>query len=270
MSESVLKMKRKTRFFLHHPKCCFCGGGEDAATWDHIPPRACFPRGYHPENFEFPACKSCNESTKEADQIFALYTVLVDFCAENYDAPLLKKLIDGVRNNQPWALPNLNLPSNVKRSHLRDWGLRKPAGMLLSDVPLAGVPVDFNDIAVMLARKITCAMYYRHAQKILPVGYQIANGWFQIQDRNTVKFMDFLNEILARFEQPTRSNIKKYGKRLSYKFNYNEFEDFFGLAMQFGDGLLIWGISARPEIDMNGFENLSPWAVQPPVRSSIL
>ena len=76
MGQSRLK---KERFHKDHPFCCFCGGARPATTIDHVPPRACFPRGLMPEGFEFPSCKECNEGTSKQDMIFGFTASLVDF-----------------------------------------------------------------------------------------------------------------------------------------------------------------------------------------------
>src|SRR5271157_3478724 len=75
----MAKKGKKARFLMKHPYCCFCGGTELATTLDHVPPKACFPEGFWPEEFEFPACKACNNGTSKYDQIFGFYSMLLDF-----------------------------------------------------------------------------------------------------------------------------------------------------------------------------------------------
>ena len=55
---------RRARFLAAHPCCCFCGGGIRAETEDHIPARSLFVDRQWPEGFVFPACRSCNSSSR--------------------------------------------------------------------------------------------------------------------------------------------------------------------------------------------------------------
>lgn len=89
-------------------RCYFCGNA--ANTIDHVPPRACFPTGYAPEGFEFPACDPCNQGTKKQDQIFGLYSMLLDFDESKMRRPedleKMSNLRRGIANNYPEALPD--------------------------------------------------------------------------------------------------------------------------------------------------------------------
>jgi hypothetical protein len=77
---------------------------------DHVPPRACFPDGFMPEELEFPACKECNEGATKQDQIFGFYTMFLDFDESKMTRPedraKLEKLRQGILNNYPDALPD--------------------------------------------------------------------------------------------------------------------------------------------------------------------
>ena len=76
MGQAKQKKSRYQQLLEDHPLCCLCGGATKSSTVDHIPPQACFPKGYFPEDFEFPACEACNGSSKKEDQIFELLPVL--------------------------------------------------------------------------------------------------------------------------------------------------------------------------------------------------
>jgi len=117
MSESKAKNKRTRRFLDEHPFCYFCGGACPATTVDHVPARL-LPGGFAPEGFESPACKACNQGADKPDQISGLYTMMLDFdpaeFASEDDRKKISKLIRGIRNNYPEALPDLTnaLPIN--------------------------------------------------------------------------------------------------------------------------------------------------------------
>lgn len=73
MGQAKQKKSRYQKLLEDNSLCCLCGGVTRSSTVDHIPPQACFPRGFFPEGFEFPACEVCNGSTKKEDQIFGYY-----------------------------------------------------------------------------------------------------------------------------------------------------------------------------------------------------
>jgi hypothetical protein len=100
---------RKARFLKEHPLCCFCGGTRTATTLDHVPPKACFPLGFWPEEFEFPSCNLCNNGTSKRDTIFGFYSMLLDFNEDNRthaDRERLEKLRDEIARRYPDALPD--------------------------------------------------------------------------------------------------------------------------------------------------------------------
>lgn len=104
MATRTPKISKKRRFLMEHPYCRFCGGSTPAIPSDHVPPKACFPDGFCPEDFEFPACANCNRGTKRDDQVFVFYAMLLDFNEATLDrtyARKLKKLRDGIANNYP-------------------------------------------------------------------------------------------------------------------------------------------------------------------------
>jgi hypothetical protein len=73
------RKRRRELFFLKHPTCYLCGGLNPPTTVDHVPPQACFPSGYAPEGFEFPACYPCNQSSRVEDKIFGFWAIALDF-----------------------------------------------------------------------------------------------------------------------------------------------------------------------------------------------
>ena len=74
-----------------------------------MPPKACFPRGLCPEEFEFPSCAACNNGHSKHDTIFGFYFMLLDFNEENRtpdDHKRLQKLRDEIAKRYPDALPD--------------------------------------------------------------------------------------------------------------------------------------------------------------------
>ncbi|WP_157085307.1 hypothetical protein [Methylobacterium sp. Leaf99] len=242
MSQSKTKEKRKVRFLRDHPVCCFCGGSKITETWDHVPPKACFPEGHWPETFEFPACFDCNSSTKDADQIFAYHSMLMDYDPRNLSVKDARKLHSGINNNYREALPKLNLSANEARSALRHAGISKPPGMPLKDVPVVLITTAARDSIVTTGRKLGCALYYRETGKIAPGCYGLLISWHQTQNPHMADVTQYLEQALPSFTRATRRTIKEYGNRFCYWSG--ETEGLFVFATRFGRGLMIWGIVA--------------------------
>jgi hypothetical protein len=243
MSQSKIKLSRKQRMLLATPYCCFCGGTVRSTSEDHVPPRACFPPGYHPEGMEFPACDRCNQATRKHDDIFGFYSMALDFNEQNLEHDTLIKRGSGIKNNYAEAYPNFSLSANEKRKKLRRMGLRKMTGQSLSEIGMFHLPPDLKNALDIQVRKLISAIYFKETGKILSYGRRIAGLWQQKQDAERAPLTRYLNELLPEYRQPTRASIKDYGSRFCYKFGYMEDSDFFAFAAQIGDGFILMGLT---------------------------
>ena len=238
-----MKMGKKQRLKVEHPKCCFCGGIQPTTTTDHVPPKACFPDGYFPEGFEFPACEKCNHGTKKHDQIFGFYSQCLDFNETNHgvaNQEKVKKLGQAIAPNYPDALPN-------------PFGSRpiRNVGSIVTPTPIAyevEIPSAFKTAADVIGRKLTHALYFRERGKPMTQSHNFVNDFYQIQKAKTVSITTYFNELLPDQTTGFRSNIKDYGDRFIYKSGVKEKEDFFMYAAQFGRGLILWGMVLGPEM----------------------
>jgi hypothetical protein len=162
--------RKKSRYQLlleDHPLCCFCGGVTPSTTVDHVPPQACFPKGFFPEGFEFPACESCNGSTKKQDQIFGYYMQMGNPDLFTKDLTSMWKLQDGIKNNYPSALLNVRLSNEERAKGLAQMGIEVPKDADLSNMPLGALPAEFPEASTMIGRKIACAIYYKETSGYL-------------------------------------------------------------------------------------------------------
>jgi len=127
VSGSRLELNRKQRMLRDNPICCLCGGVWSTSE-DLIPPRSCFPAGYHPGGVEFPACDDGNQSTRPYDDMFGFYALAVDFDDDDLNAETLIKRIQGLLNNYPGTLPIENIPANEKSRKLKHTRMQRPVG----------------------------------------------------------------------------------------------------------------------------------------------
>ncbi|WP_149313366.1 hypothetical protein [Methylobacterium sp. P1-11] len=246
MSETRVRQKRRQRLIADNPICCFCGGGERSTSEDHVPPRACFPSGFHPEGLEFPACNACNQDTRRWDDIFGFYAMAADFNDSHRVNGLLLKKGQGLANNYPTALPSLDLTANQKRARLKSMGIKRSEGIALSDILMFRASPDFRQSATIAIRKMTAAFYYKETGKILSKVHRVTGTWHQMQDSKRAPITKYFNDLLPEYRQPARRTIRNYGKRLCYKFGYMDESDFFAFVCQIGEGLILTGMTISP------------------------
>jgi hypothetical protein len=245
VGEKKQKLKRQQRLLTENPLCCFCGGLTPSSTVDHVPPQACFQAGFFPEGFEFPACKSCNSSSRKDDQIFAYHIQLADPNWANKDVKTLLRIQNGVRNNFPGALPNTSLTNDQKRKALAEMGIEPPADDILTNLPLAGISKEFRDSAQTIGRKLGCALYFKETGKPLTKEHFIWTATFHMPGPNAQILTDYLANLLPDERKGGRKNVKNYGNRFGYKSGYKPDEDFFVASCQFGDGMAVLTITGR-------------------------
>lgn len=257
MSESALHGSKVQRFLANNPYCYFCGGTRAATTVDHVPPRACFPDGFMPEDFEFPACKECNEGATKQDQIFGFYTMLLDFDESKMmrlaDRAKFEKLRQGITNNYPDALPDTLSARPVYHDGLIQ--MLSPQAISIQTSPA------LKEAVVIAGQKLAHALYMRETGKIVTAEHRFFTSVYQPQLRGTETLTQLFTSLLPGTEVGTRRNIKDYGDRFRYMWGYKENEDFFHFAAQFGRGLILWGfvMSESIAIPSSGPLSQAPW-----------
>ncbi len=240
--------QRRANFLALHPTCCFCGAAP-ATTIDHIPPRAAFKERQFPESFEFPACEDCNASTSGLEQVVAFYIRAFDDDANYVPAEVLR-LYNGVKNNHPELLPNFDLSGPDKRRALRDRGLKMPPGVLLKDVPLIGVPTDFDAFMNTFSEKLMRALFYKETGSIASAGHRIHARWMDFHAKNAPEIVEGFERILSNYTLGARANFD-----MGYQFHYrwkSDRDQVFGAIVQFSKSLFIVGAVAGR--DAEGFE----------------
>lgn len=239
MSQSSVHKKKRKRIIEANPRCYFCGGQNVSTTIDHVPPRACFLDTHFPEDFEFAACKICNEGAMKSDQIFGLYSMCCDFDQSKWQNPDYKKKFDrlhqGIRNNYPDALLDLQMTKPIYPSLL----IYTPTPIMF-DVTLTPA---IQDALTMTGAKLIHALYLKETGKILSASHKAFAGIYQPQREGFQGLTAYFESVLPNSVIGNRSNIKNYGERFMYMSGYNSVEDFFVYAAQFGHGLIVWGVA---------------------------
>jgi hypothetical protein len=243
MSESRIRKKKQQKLLDENQDCYFCAGVNPATEIDHVPPKACFPNGYVPEGFEFAACKPCNAGARKQDEVFGLYSMLLDFdqskMQREEDRRKIAKLREGLINNYPEALPDETKARRISR-----------VGSIITPTPVAvavPTPQSLKEAAHMMTAKLTHALYFREIGKILTRQHQFYSAVYQPQQGGTEKLTSFFKSLLPNLTVGTRSNVREYGDRFRYISGCKD--DLFVYAAQFGHGLILWGVVCGPGLE---------------------
>ena len=168
------------------------------------------------------------------------------------DRKKISKLIRGIRNNYPEALPDLTkaLPVNHYGSIITS----EPVAMSIRMTPVVRDAVDIS------GAKLVHALYYRETGKFLTQGHQFFTGMYQPQQAETADLTNYLASLLPERVTGARTNIKNYGDRFRYMSGYKDQEDLFVYAGQFGHGVVLWGMACRgADKPAGGKLGQAPW-----------
>lgn len=198
----------KRRFLAAHPYCCFCGGMAATEGPDHVPSRALFDGRQWPEGFEFPACFECNQASRFDEQIVAMLS-RIHSATEPTDRDLLEvqESIRAVAANDPEVLREMKMtPAQYERAatSYRLDRYRFPDG----ELPILAVGPRIHAAIENVARKLFCALFYKHTSRILPVTGGIAYRWFTNMQIEADHIPRELDPLLKNFPVLQRANTK--------------------------------------------------------------
>ncbi|WP_166303869.1 hypothetical protein [Bradyrhizobium sp. 2S1] len=233
------KKIRKARFLALHPRCCFCGGNERTADIDHQPARALFNGRVGPEDFEFPACAACNQSSRHHENAMAVLVRLRDTRddLEVYQEDL-RKYFTSMGNNFPSLVRPMT--SNEKRSFLKDEGVQRPPGYVLSDLKMVTGSDFAIDAIENVFRKLLVALHYKHSGRIAAAGAAVTLVWF------TNAYADRAKEIEQFISALNGRGIVKRGNQdlsdqFIFKYGVDHAEEFSAFAFAFRNSLIAMG-----------------------------
>lgn len=155
-----------------------------------------------------------------------------------YDDRDASRLLQGIMNNAPSLMPNLELSPSLKRRALRDYGLEVPKGEFLDDVPLAGVPKEFHAAATIVGRKLALATYYKELGAIAGGDFKVMVRWGQLQIPSGADLFSALQTTMPNRTVGERVNTD-IGDQFSYVWALNEPEQLFAICAQFCGSLML-------------------------------
>ena len=233
-------------FALAHPYCCFCGGEQTTESRDEVPPRSMFVDRIWPEGYQFPACENCNQGSRHIDQVLALFTRM-SFADRRQGEETLTPYISGVINNSPELMPKIANSSIEARKLLRQLGIQKPEGTFAKDFPVALIPKETIDALNHFFKKLFCALYYKHTNRILPNRSPVAIVKSTNQIYDDPNPFDWLHQIPFSNAPKIARSGKDLSDQFDYLWQYNREEDLFGFSFQLRYSL--FGIMCGPISD---------------------
>jgi hypothetical protein len=219
----------KAEFLDAHPLCCFCGGRRLAVERDHAPARIVFRGKHGPDEFEFPACAECNRAVALSEQVTAFYIRSIDQAYDQLDANEYGKLIRGIVNNAPEALPYQD------RS-------RPPASYSEFIAPDAeertvSIPEVAKRHFELFGTKMLYAMYYRVTGTLASSSLRRIVVWAQAGTPAADQLRHNASQWFDDLQIATRLNID-LGNQFRYQTGYNAAHGYFGLHMSFGEAFV--------------------------------
>jgi hypothetical protein len=197
-----------------------------------------------PEDFEFAACYPCNQSSRIEDKVFGFWAMVLDFdpakTSNAVDRERIVQLGKEIAKERPQDIEAMNRASPI-------W----MAGGVATPRPAAfqaDTPEPLTEAAEVMSIKLAHALYYRETRKCLTSAHWFASAIYQPQNPAFEYFTSFIKSLLSQIARGGRTNIKDYGDRFGYRWEYNECDDFFVYVAQFGHGLIAWGIVCGPGV----------------------
>jgi len=235
-------------FFKANPRCCYCNGKQPAVEIDHAPARICFINKFGPQGFEFPSCSSCNRAVATSEQVMAFYIRSFDQSNDNIDAIEYEKLITGIVNNAPDAIPQFQ----QRRSSL---SLMMGAPTVAERTML--LPSAARHHIELFALKILYAMYYKITGRMAGSSNRYLVNWAQTGTAAAEQMSANANAWFDQHGIGTRPNVD-LGEQFIYQTGYHPEHGFFGIKMSFGDSFVFFGVigpardlsSLRPRLSL--------------------
>lgn len=215
---SGARRKKRERFFIQHPFCCFCGGGIKSATEDHIPARCLFLGRCWPEGYVFPACNDCNNSTSK-DEFLIAWLVRINFVEDSKEAEKeFDRICRDLQRSAPDVWATIRLHSRVEtRRLLRSNNLVNRNVLPGADIVYSmTAPPAVLEAANRYAVKLAKALHYFHTGDVVPLNAAVK---VKVLTNAEALGATYLDQVLQTLTE--RPEIRRAQTSLKGQFNYN-------------------------------------------------
>ncbi|WP_152522566.1 hypothetical protein [Sphingobium ummariense] len=226
-NEAPRRRRKQSRagFLEEHPVCCYCNGRRASTERDHAPARIIFRGKHGPENFEFPSCSLCNRASALSEQVTAFYIRSLDQDSSRLDEAEFDKLIEGLVNNAPEAVPFPTFRQNRAYSEMPD--------RLITIPPMA------YQLITLFGTKMLYALHYRVTGKPANPTQRRLVAWQQAGTQGAEDIRHNASQWFDGMIVGQRRNVD-LGNQFRFQTGYNERHGYLGLHMSFGEALVFF------------------------------
>jgi len=230
MGEAKQKSRKREDILLGEARCIYCAN--PAETIEHMPPRGMFRGRWRPSAMEFGSCRDCNEATRGADAVAALFArTHPDYADTSWQTLEMMNLISAVDAYAPGIREEMSAPGKSQY----EWGRRGSRVLQrVVRVHADGPLVQANLCA--FGAKLAMALYREHIGAPLPLDGAV---WCQsaLNAGMTPEALDGRLKILPLFDT-LRQGEFNVQEQFAYRYNCDN-RATLGAVAQFHRGLWI-------------------------------
>ncbi len=247
MGQAKLKKRRKEAFLKQHPYCCYCGGETPATTIDHIPSRQMFSLRRRPKGLEVPACQTCNQATRQHEQVAAMLGRIYPDGPTEAERGEMRQIMHAVSSNIPGLLEEM-WPSRQQKTRFAREQIDFPgvAGVLNCSGPL------LNRSIQNFGAKLGFALHYSTTGRTVPPPGGVAVRWYSNYDAMTDGIPPPLFRLLGE-PQTLKQGKWAAGDQFNYAFAVAEGEK---TAIYFSTFRLSFAVLSWVSEDLARFEDI--------------
>ena len=247
----------RAAFFKEQPYCIFCGGGTEASTKEHCPPRAMFQNKEWPEGFEFAACEQCNHGTGSDDVLTAFLARLDPIRNKGDSDGHLMGLFRNAHSQHPGFVQRMmDVGANEARRAAKELGIVRPKGATYREVGIVNVTDEMDRAVQTLACKLSKAVFFRETGKVFPAQGAIQFNWFTNADLfrfGPAPVLDAFASVHCIQPSIVR-NKRSLSDQFDYRYSLSDDGDIALLQAVFGMGFGFVTIASPVQGKLNGIE----------------
>jgi hypothetical protein len=244
------KQSATQRLLEQYPNCCFCGGGSQATTREHMPPKALFDNSYRPDKLVMPACEECNSGTRTADLIASMLARWRLDLSEQ-EKKDHSRLAARVRTSYPELIAEWTKLNEAERLKAK----------LEHDAPENSAVIVIGPLTIrqlnLFSHKVVLGLYFEHFHEPLPDADRICAYWRTKEDIPKGGLPPMLFEMMNKYGTLEQG---KWNTReiFEYRFDVNEREGLFACLARLRGGLFVTGFAVN---DTNSIvpDEVSDW-----------
>ena len=151
---------------LQGSETCVICGKNPATTRDHIPPKGIFPKPRPSDLITVPACRACNKSTSDLDEVFKVFIGFAGGHGPEGERMFKEQTAHTLQHN-------LRFKGEISNT-LRDVWVKTPKGIILSKKPAVLLNSKAHD---QIIEKTIRGLHFHHTGNVLGEQADISVNW---------------------------------------------------------------------------------------------